>query len=112
MMTHHTTRCDTNYKSTLSTIMNAQNTQEYRSQQPADIANADQARNAAPESVESQSIRVVISSIATRHCDHCGAPIGENVQYRNVTTRDGAGNVTEYAFCSVDCKSARFPRLD
>jgi hypothetical protein len=91
--------------------MNAQNTQEYRSQQSADIANADRARGAAPESVESQSIRVVISSIETRHCDHCGAPIDEHVRYRNVTTRDSAGNVSEYAFCGVDCKTARFPRL-
>jgi hypothetical protein len=27
------------------------------------------------------------------------------------TTRDSAGNVSEYAFCGVDCKTARFPRL-
>lgn len=110
-MTHLTKRCDTNYKSIISDIMNAQNTQEYRSQQSADIANADRARSATPESVESQSIRVVISSIETRHCDHCGASIDENVRYRNVTTRDSAGNVSEYAFCGVDCKTARFPRL-
>ncbi len=110
-MTHLTKRCDTNYKPIISDIMNAQNTQEYRSQQSADIANADRARSAAPESVESQSIRIVISSIETRQCDHCGAPIDENVRYRNVTTRDSAGNVSEYAFCGVDCKTARFPRL-
>jgi predicted nucleic acid-binding Zn ribbon protein len=109
--THLTKRCDTNNEIIISDIMNAQNTQKYCSQQSADIANADQARRAVPESVESQSIRVVVSSIATRHCDHCGTPIDENVRYRNVTTRDSAGNVTEYAFCGVDCKTARFPRL-
>ncbi|KAA9396139.1 hypothetical protein Har1130_16390 [Haloarcula sp. CBA1130] len=111
MMTRFTKRCDTNYKNTLSDIMNAQNTQEYRSPQSSDIAHADQTRSAALESVERQSIRVVISSIETRHCDHCGETIGENVRYRNVTTRDSAGNVSEYAFCGVDCKTARFPRL-
>lgn len=91
--------------------MNAQARHEQPESEAPTVAGADTPQLNNEKRVQSKSTRVLVDSVSTHRCDYCGQVITEQVKYRAVTVRESNGEVSEYAFCEEQCRSAEFPKL-